>query len=63
MLTKEAVRKIQVAVLYQAVKDFYEPEQKADVRRFLNSRFCEFLYNPFSTVSFADILEKLEAGK
>lgn len=63
MLTKDGVHKLQVAVLYQAVKDFHEPEQKADVRRFLNSRFCEFLYNPFSTVSFSDILEKLEAGK
>lgn len=62
MLTKEAVHKLQVAVLYQAVKDYREPDQKADVKRFLNSRFCEFLYNPFNTVSFADILEKLEAG-
>lgn len=62
MLDREAVRKLQAAVLYQAVKDYHDPDQKADVRRFLNSRFCEFLYNPFSTVSFADILEKLEAG-
>lgn len=63
MLTKDEVYKLQVAVLYQAVKDFHEPDQRADVRRFLNSRLCEFLYNPFSTVSFADILEKLEANK
>lgn len=63
MLTKDGVHKLQVAVLYQAVRDFREPDRRADVRRFLNSRFCEFLYNPFSTVSFADILEKLEANK
>ena len=63
MLTEEAVHKLQVAVLYQAVRDFREPDQRADVKRFLNSRLCEFLYNPFKTVSFADILEKLEVGK
>jgi len=63
MLTKEGVCKLQVAVLDQAVKDFHDPEQKADVRRFLNSPLCDFLYNPYSNVSFADILEKLEAGK
>lgn len=63
MLSKNAVHKIQVAVLYQAVKDFNEPDQRADVRRFLNSRLCEFLYNPFDNVSFAAILKKLEAGK
>lgn len=62
MLTQEAVHKLQVAVLYQAVQDYWEPDQKADVKRFLNSQFCDFLYNPFSDVSFADILEKLEAG-
>jgi len=63
MLTKEGMCKLQVAVLDQAVKDFHDPDQKEDVRRFLNSPLCDFLYNPFSNVSFADILEKLEAGK
>lgn len=62
MLTKEAVCKLQVAVLDQAVKDYHEPDQKADVRRFLNCPLCEFLYNPYANISFADILEKLEAG-
>lgn len=63
MLTKEEVHKLQVAVLEQAVKDFKHPGYKADVRRFLNSPLCEFLYNPYSNVSFAVILKKLEAGK
>lgn len=60
MLTKENVHKIQVAVLYQAVRDYADPEQREDVRRFLRSSKCEYLYNPFfGSLSFAEILDKL----
>lgn len=60
MLTKEAVHKIQIAVLYQAVRDYEDPEQREDVRRFFRSSKCECLYNPFfGSLSFAEILNKL----
>lgn len=60
MLSKEAVHKIQVAVLYQAVRDYSDPEQRDDVRRFLRSSKCEYLFNPyFGSLSFAEILDKL----
>ncbi len=60
MLTEDAVHKIQVAVLYQAVRDYYDQELRQDVRRFLSSPECEYLFNPFyGSLSFAEILEKL----
>ena len=60
MLTEEGIHKIQVAVLYQAVRDYADPEQREDVRRFFRSSKCEYLYNPFfGSLSFAEILDKL----
>lgn len=60
MLTEDSVHKIQVAVLYQAVRDYADPEQREAVRRFFRSSKCEYLYNPFyGSLSFAEILEKL----
>lgn len=60
MLSAEAVHNIQIAVLYQAVRDYEDPMQREDVRRFLRSSKCEYLYNPFfGSLSFAEILNKL----
>lgn len=60
MLSAEAVHNIQIAVLYQAVRDYEDPMQREDVRQFLRSSKCEYLYNPFfGSLSFAEILNKL----
>lgn len=66
MFDKESVRKIQIAVLWQAVEDYLYPDcaaRKADAEYFFKNPRCEFLYNPFPNITLRQILEVLKNGE
>lgn len=61
MLSKDGVRRLQIAVLHQAVKDYLNPDcdyRRIEVINFFRNPANE-IYNPFDRLSLIEMLEVL----
>lgn len=65
MLDKEAVYRLQIAVLNRAVLDWMDPDvlyRREELTAFFNNPVCEFLYNPFPNITLPEMLVVLKDG-
>lgn len=66
MLDREAVYKLQIAVLNRAVLDWMQPDvlyRREELTAFFNNPVCEYLYNPFPNITLPEMLEVLKNGR
>lgn len=65
-IDRVAVKRLQSAVIAQAIHDYKETKDdavKAEVIKFFDNPFFEWLYNPFSNMTFKEIKGVLLNGK